>query len=254
MPDALTPAAPQQVGADVRTVGVVGDGPAADAVAQALQGADVDVVRPAGDDLAALAEVDLVLEAGADDVETARAVFARLDAVCRPGAVLATTARTVPVIECAAATERPSDVVGARFVAPTPAGRVVEVVSTVTSSAGAADAVAGLVQRVGAYPVRCPDRAGGVVDALLFPYLNDAVRTVDTGYASADDVDTAMTAGCGYPAGPFAVLDDVGLDVALDVQRRLLAEQREPGLAPSPLLEQARHRRPARTRHRPGFR
>jgi 3-hydroxybutyryl-CoA dehydrogenase len=98
--------------------------------------------------------------------------------------------------------------------------------------------VLALCDALGVRAVRCGDRAGFVVDALLFPYLNDAVRMVEGRYASADDVDTAMTAGCGYPVGPFEVLDGVGLDVALAVQRRLYAESREPGHAPAPLLEQ----------------
>ena len=95
----------------------------------------------------------------------------------------------------------------------------------------------GIVERLGRRAVRCTDRAGFVVNALLFPYLNDAVRMLSEHYATADDIDTAMKAGCGYPTGPFELLDAVGLDVALAIQRELYLELREPGFAPAPLLE-----------------
>jgi 3-hydroxybutyryl-CoA dehydrogenase len=95
-----------------------------------------------------------------------------------------------------------------------------------------------LCRRVGKHPVRCADRAGFIVNALLFPYLNDAVRMLSEHYAGVDDIDTAMKAGCGYPMGPFELLDVVGLDVALAIQRTLYLEFRERGYAPTPLLEQ----------------
>jgi 3-hydroxybutyryl-CoA dehydrogenase len=95
-----------------------------------------------------------------------------------------------------------------------------------------------VIGRLGRPAVSCDDRSGSVVDALLFPYLNDAVRMLEASYAGVEDIDTAMTSGCGYPMGPFELLDTVGLDVALAVQRRLYLESGEPGLAPAPLLEQ----------------
>jgi 3-hydroxybutyryl-CoA dehydrogenase len=139
----------------------------------------------------------------------------------------------VPVVEQAIGTPRPEDVVGFHVV-----GGVVEVVPSVVTSTDAVEAAVALAGRLDLRAVRCGDRAGFVVDALLFPYLNDAVRMVAEGYAGVDDVDTAMKAGCGYPAGPFELLDEVGLDVALATQRALYAESREPGHAPAPLLQQ----------------
>jgi 3-hydroxybutyryl-CoA dehydrogenase len=106
--------------------------------------------------------------------------------------------------------------------------------------ATADDAVATVLEvcgRTGKHAVRCGDRAGFIVNALLFPYLNDAVRMLEAQYATADDVDFAMTAGCGHPMGPFALMDVVGLDVTLAIQRALFEEFREPGDAPAPMLE-----------------
>jgi 3-hydroxybutyryl-CoA dehydrogenase len=117
-------------------------------------------------------------------------------------------------------------------------GRLVEVVSTVATSPDAVEAALALCERLGVRAVPCGDRAGFVVDALLFPYLNDAVRMLSQGYGGVDDIDTVMVAGCGYPRGPFEVLDAVGLDVALARQRAVHAGSAEPGHAPAPLLEQ----------------
>jgi 3-hydroxybutyryl-CoA dehydrogenase len=136
------------------------------------------------------------------------------------------------------ATGRPRDVVGLHFFNPAPVMRLVEVVSTVATSAEAVDTALAVCERLGKRAVRCGDRAGFVVNALLFPYLNDAVRMLSEHYAGVDDIDTAMKAGCGYPMGPFELLDVVGLDVALAIQRALYLEFRERGYAPTPLLEQ----------------
>ena len=227
---------------ELRRAGVVGSGAVAADLAELLTsaGLSVLVVDPSTEPLDGLGEVDLVVETVADDADAKRALFGQLDEICRPGVVLATTTARVPVVECAAATGRPRDVVGLHLAGPSaPNGpRVVEVVSTVSTADDAVAGVLDLCRRAGAHPVRCGDRAGFVVGALLFPYLGDAVRMLESGYADADAIDTAMTQGCGYPAGPLAVLDEVGLDVALDVQRRLYDETREPGLAPAPLLRQ----------------
>jgi 3-hydroxybutyryl-CoA dehydrogenase len=184
-----------------------------------------------------LADADLVVAAVDAAPAVVRALFAELGRICRPGAVLASGGSS-PVIECAAASERPADVVGMHLVDGPAGTRVVEVVSTVATSADAADTAVALCERLGVRAVRCGDRAGFVVDALLFPYLNDAVRMLSEGYATADDIDTAMTAGCGYPDGPFQVLDALGLDVALATQRALYEQSGEPGHRPAPLLEQ----------------
>ena len=221
----------------VATVGLVGAGLLAAGIAEALRAGGIEVICVGGDRTAELPRVDLVVEAVPDEPTAKRAVFTALDADC-PGAILATTASLVPVVECAAATTRPADVVGLHFARRDPGGPLVEVVSTVVTSQVATATARTLCARLGKHVVSCGDRAGFLVDAMLFPYLNDAVRMLETGYATADDVDTAMTLGCRLPAGPFEELDSLGNDVALDIQRALYAQQPEPGLAPSPLLGQ----------------
>jgi 3-hydroxybutyryl-CoA dehydrogenase len=166
-----------------------------------------------------------------------QALFANLDEICKAGAVLATTTSSLPVIECAAATGRQQDVVGMHFFNPATVMALVEVVSTVSTAPEVAATAEVVAVRLGKHPVRCGDRAGFIVNALLFPYLNDAVKMLEANYATADDIDSAMKVGCGYPMGPFELLDVVGLDVSLAIQRVLYQEFREPGFAPAPLLE-----------------
>jgi 3-hydroxybutyryl-CoA dehydrogenase len=184
-----------------------------------------------------LAECDLVIEAVAEDLAVKREVFAVLDKVLRPGAILATTTSSLPVIECAAATQRPSDVIGLHFFNPAPVMKLVEVVRTISTADDVANTADALCRAVGKHPVHCADRAGFIVNALLFPYLNDAVKMLEAHYADADDIDTAMKVGCGLPMGPFELLDVVGLDVSLAIERTLYYEFRDAGFAPAPLLE-----------------
>ncbi|GAA0697709.1 3-hydroxybutyryl-CoA dehydrogenase [Kitasatospora atroaurantiaca] len=184
-----------------------------------------------------LAEADLVVEAVAEDLAVKRELFATLDKICKPGAVLATTTSSLPVISCATATSRPQDVIGMHFFNPAPAMKLVEVVSTVLTSTDVTSTALELCGKVKKHAVECGDRAGFIVNALLFPYLNDAVRMLQEHYATVDDIDTAMKLGCGYPMGPFELLDVVGLDVSLTIEQVLHQEFREPGLAAAPLLE-----------------
>ena len=185
-----------------------------------------------------LKDVDIVVEAIAEDLAVKQATFAALDSICKPGAILATTTSSLPVIQCATATSRPQDVIGMHFFNPAAIMRLVEVVSTVSTSADVTDTVVDLCAKIGKHPVRCGDRSGFIVNALLFPYLNDAIKMLEAHYATADDIDIAMKTGCGLPMGPFELLDVVGLDVSLAIQRELYMEFREPGFAPAPLLEQ----------------
>ncbi len=262
---------------DVQRVGVVGTGTMASGIVEVLAKAGLDVVvrgrsdskvegsiagirksleksvvrgRLTEDDrdatlaritgttrLEDLADVDLVVEAIAEELDVKRAVFAALDEICKPGAILATTTSSLPVVECAAATSRPSDVVGLHFFNPATAMKLVEVVSTITTAPDVAATALALCQRLGKVPVSCGDRAGFIVNALLFPYLNDAVKMLEAHYATADDIDAAMKTGCALPMGPFELLDVVGLDVSLAIERSLYAEFREAGFAPAPLLE-----------------
>jgi 3-hydroxybutyryl-CoA dehydrogenase len=184
-----------------------------------------------------LAGADLVVEAVVEELSVKQALFETFDEICKPGAVLATTTSSLPVIELAMATKRPADVVGLHFFNPAPVMKLVEVVSTVSTLPEVADTAAAVAVAAGKHPVRCRDRAGFIVNALLFPYLNDAVRMLEAHYAGVDDIDAAMRLGCRLPMGPFELLDVVGLDVALAIERTLYLEFREPGFAPAPLLE-----------------
>jgi 3-hydroxybutyryl-CoA dehydrogenase len=186
------------------------------------------------DDLAA---VDLVVEAVVEDIAVKTALFENLDEICKAGAVLATTTSSLPVVEMAAVTSRPQDVVGLHFFNPAQVMKLVEVVRTVSTGDDVVATAKAVCARTGKVAVECGDVAGFIVNALLFPYLNDAVRMLEANYASADDIDVAMKLGCALPMGPFELLDVVGLDVSLAIQQTLYREFREPGYAPAPLLE-----------------
>jgi len=186
------------------------------------------------DDLAA---VDLVVEAIAEDLAVKTTLFENLDEICKPGAILATTTSSLPIIAMAKVTGRPHDVIGMHFFNPATIMKLVEVVSTVATDDAVTETTRALCARVGKVAVSCGDRAGFIVNALLFPYLNDAVKMLEAHYATADDIDTAMKQGCALPMGPFELLDVVGNDVSLAIQRELYLEFREPGFAPAPLLE-----------------
>ncbi|MBC9713323.1 3-hydroxyacyl-CoA dehydrogenase family protein [Streptomyces sp. TRM66268-LWL] len=193
-------------------------------------------ITPAGS-YDSFADVDLAVEAVAEDLEIKQQLFATLDKVCKPGAVLATTTSSLPVVACARATSRPQDVIGMHFFNPAPAMKLVEVVRTVLTADDVHATVREVCTKIRKHPVDCGDRAGFIVNALLFPYLNNAIKMVQEHYATLDDIDAAMKLGGGYPMGPFELLDVVGLDVSLAIEQVLHREFRDPGLAPAPLLE-----------------
>jgi 3-hydroxybutyryl-CoA dehydrogenase len=184
-----------------------------------------------------LKDVDIVVEAIAEDLAVKTTLFENLDDICKPGAILATTTSSLPIISLARVTTRPQDVVGMHFFNPAPVMKLVEVVSTVSTADDVTETTRALCDKIGKVAVSCADRAGFIVNALLFPYLNDAVKMLEAHYATADDIDTAMKQGCALPMGPFELLDVVGNDVSLAIQRELYLEFREPGFAPAPLLE-----------------
>ena len=184
-----------------------------------------------------LATADLVVEAVVEDLAVKKALFENLDEICKPGAILATTTSSLPVVDCAVATSRPQDVIGMHFFNPAQVMKLVEVVHTVSTAPDVVATTQDVCAQVGKHAVTCGDRSGFIVNALLFPYLNDAVKMLSANYATADAIDTAMKTGCGLPMGPFELLDVVGNDVSLAIQRELYLEFREPGFAPAPLLE-----------------
>jgi 3-hydroxybutyryl-CoA dehydrogenase len=184
-----------------------------------------------------LADVDLVVEAIAEDLAIKQELFRDLDRICKDGAILATTTSSLPIIDCARVTSRPQDVVGMHFFNPAQIMKLVEVVHTVATAPDVVATVQDLCAKLKKVAVTCGDRSGFIVNALLFPYLNDAIKMLEANYASADDIDTAMKTGCNLPMGPFELLDVVGLDVSLAIEKELYTEFREPGFAPAPLLE-----------------
>ena len=186
--------------------------------------------------LGELVDVDLVIESVVEDLAVKKDLFAELDSICKPGAVLATNTSTLPVVEMAMATGRPDQVCGIHFFNPAPAMALVEVVRPVTASDATMESAVAFATACGKEPVEVKDQAGFIVNALLFPYLNNAVRLLEQGVATKEGIDAAMKGGCGFPMGPFALLDLVGLDTSLAILDALYAEFRDPNYAAMPLL------------------
>jgi 3-hydroxybutyryl-CoA dehydrogenase len=187
-------------------------------------------------DLHALAECDLVLESVVEDLDVKKELFRGLDLAVKDEAILATNTSTLPVVELAMVTERPERVCGIHFFNPAPAMSLVEVVRPLTASDDTISQARGFAEACGKGPVEVKDRAGFIVNALLFPYLNNAVRMLETGTATRDDIDAAMKGGCNFPMGPLALLDLVGLDTSLAILDALYAEFRDPNYSAVPTL------------------
>jgi 3-hydroxybutyryl-CoA dehydrogenase len=187
-------------------------------------------------DLDALADCDLVLESVVEDLGVKKELFTELDRVVKDGAILASNTSTLPVIELAVETERPERVCGVHFFNPAPAMSLVELVRTLVTSDETIGEVRAFAEACGKEPVEVEDRAGFVVNALLFPYLNNAVRMLENGTASRDDIDAAMKGGCNFPMGPLALLDLVGLDTSVAILDALYDEFRDPNYATVPRL------------------
>ncbi|MDA9017185.1 MAG: 3-hydroxybutyryl-CoA dehydrogenase [Candidatus Nanopelagicales bacterium] len=181
--------------------------------------------------------VDLVIEAIAEELGPKCEIFSQLDKLLPADVIFATTTSSLSVIEIAASTSRMEQFIGIHFFNPAPIMPLVEIVSTVATDSEVVIRCTNLIHQLGKKPVQCSDRAGFIVNALLFPYLNNAIAMASANYASIEDIDTAMKLGCGYPMGPFELLDVVGLDVSLAIINTLYREFREPGFAPQAQLE-----------------
>jgi 3-hydroxybutyryl-CoA dehydrogenase len=188
------------------------------------------------DHLGQLAGCDLVIESIVEDLEVKKAMFAELEQIVKPSGILATNTSTLPVIEMAMATQRPDRVCGIHFFNPAQVMQLVEIVRPITASDETISLAVAFVEQCGKDAVTVEDRAGFIVNALLFPYLNNAVRMWENGTASMEAIDTAMMGGCGFPMGPFALLDLVGLDTSLAILDALYAEFGDPNYAPMPTL------------------
>jgi 3-hydroxybutyryl-CoA dehydrogenase len=185
-----------------------------------------------------LKDREMVIEAVAENETLKLDVFRRIDeAVADLNAILATNTSSIPIITVAMATKRPQQVVGMHFFNPVPVLRLVEVISSLRTSPETTERTIDYARDVlGKKVITSPDRAGFVVNALLIPYLLSAIRMVEAGYASAEDIDTGMVEGCAHPMGPLALTDLIGLDTTLAVAESLYEEFKEPHLAPPPLL------------------
>ncbi|MGE5829028.1 MAG: 3-hydroxyacyl-CoA dehydrogenase family protein, partial [Micromonosporaceae bacterium] len=189
--------------------------------------------------LDALADVDLVVEAVPERLDLKRRIFAELDRICRPEAILATNTSSLSVTEISVATSRPGQVIGMHFFNPAPVMKLVEVVRTVVTDEEVVAAVTALCARLGKIGVSIADRAGFIANALLFGYLNQAVAMYEARYVSREDLDTAMRLGCGLPMGPLALLDLIGLDTGQEILDTMYRNGgRDRRHAPVPLLRQ----------------
>ena len=186
--------------------------------------------------LDALADCDLVIESVVEDLTTKKDLFRDLNHVVRDDAILATNTSTLPVIEMAMETHRPEQVCGIHFFNPAPMMSLVEVVRPLSASDETIATARQFAESCGKTPVEVKDQAGFIVNALLFPYLNNAVRLLENGTASREDIDAAMKGGCNFPMGPLALLDLVGLDPSVSILDALYDEFRDPNYSTVPLM------------------
>ena len=187
-------------------------------------------------ELTGLADCDIVIESVVEDLATKQQLFGELDAIVKPSAILATNTSTLPVVEMAKVTNRPDKVCGIHFFNPAAVLPLVEIVRPITASDETIARAAAFVTSIGKEGVHVLDRAGFIVNALLFPYLNNAIRMLEDGTASMQDIDTAMKGGCNFPMGPFALLDLVGLDTSLSILETLHTSFGDENFVARPML------------------
>jgi 3-hydroxybutyryl-CoA dehydrogenase len=187
-------------------------------------------------DLAEFADRDFVIEAIVENLDMKRELFGKLDTIVRKGAILASNTSSLPIIEMAAVTTRQDCVAGLHFFNPAPVMKLVEIVRTIATSDQTVDELRRFAQSLGKTPIVAKDTAGFVVNFLLIPYMLAAVRMYENGIATKEDIDTGMKLGCGYPMGPFELLDYVGLDTTLYAAEAIYKDYPDPAYAPPPLL------------------
>jgi 3-hydroxybutyryl-CoA dehydrogenase len=186
---------------------------------------------------AALADCDIVIEAIIENVEEKKTMYASLDDIVKKDAIFASNTSSISVTELLTATKRPERFIGLHFFNPVPVMKLVEVVKTIATSPAVYDAACEFTKRLGKVPVRTSDKTGFIVNRLLVPYLLDAIRAYEEGVGSIEDIDNAMKLGCGYPMGPFTLLDFVGLDTAYYITHVMYDEFKERRFASPPLLK-----------------
>jgi 3-hydroxybutyryl-CoA dehydrogenase len=184
-----------------------------------------------------LGDADLVIEAVTEDLDTKLEVFRTIDELVRPDVVLATNTSSLPIAELSAVTKRPDKVVGMHFFNPPPVMKLLEIVRALTTSPETVEFARKMGEKLGKTTVLAKDRAGFIVNFLLIPYLNSAVRMLDEGFATREDIDAAIQLGLGHPMGPLTLLDLIGLDTALNVSEVLYDEFKDPLYSPPTLLK-----------------
>ena len=184
-----------------------------------------------------LAGCDLVIEAVVEDLGAKKALFVELDAICGEAAIFCSNTSSLTITELSAATRRPDRFAGLHFFNPVPVMKLVEVVRTIATSDGTVETLLDFAKSLGKEPVLAKDSSGFIVNRLLVPYLLDAVRAVEEGVGTAEDIDKGMELGCGHPMGPLKLLDFVGLDTTYAIAEIMFAEYREKRFAPPPLLK-----------------
>jgi 3-hydroxybutyryl-CoA dehydrogenase len=187
-------------------------------------------------DLQAHADRDIVIEAVIEDPAVKNQLFGTLDTLCGPETIFASNTSSLTITEMAATTARPERFVGLHFFNPVPVMKLVEVVRTIATSDEAFDATFGFARGLGKEPIRAKDNSGFVVNLLLVPYMLDAIRQLERGVASIEDIDKGMVLGCGHPMGPFTLCDFVGIDTLHKISEIMFDEYREERFAPPPLL------------------
>jgi 3-hydroxybutyryl-CoA dehydrogenase len=190
------------------------------------------------DDLSALADCDLVVEAIVENLDEKRKTFSALDEAVKAEAIFASNTSSLTITQLAMFTKRPDQFVGLHFFNPVPVMKLVEVVRTILTSGATFDRAFEFARSLGKEPIACRDNSGFVVNRLLVPYLLDAIRALEEGVGSVEDIDKGMQLGCGYPMGPFTLLDFVGLDTTYYIANIMFEEYREKRFAPPALLKQ----------------
>lgn len=183
-----------------------------------------------------LGDCELIIEAVTEDSAVKRELFRRLDSLAAPDAILASNTSSIPIADLAAATTAPERVIGLHFFSPVPIMKLAEVIPALATSDDVVRAGEAFLRRIGKQPIRSPDRAGFLVNALLIPYLAAAIRLYEEGFATREDIDEGMRLGCGHPMGPLALSDFIGLDVVDGICESLYHEHRRPEYASPPLL------------------
>jgi 3-hydroxybutyryl-CoA dehydrogenase len=184
-----------------------------------------------------LSDCDIVLEAIVENLDVKKETYKKLDGICRPEAIFCSNTSSLTITELAAATSRPDRFAGLHFFNPVPVMKLVEVVRTIATSDATLQTVFDFAKSLGKEPIRTQDNSGFIVNRLLVPYILDAVRALEAGVGTKEDIDKGMELGCGHPMGPLKLLDFVGLDTTYAIAEIMFAEYREQRFAPPPLLK-----------------